>query len=230
LPLLLMLVVGVAVGVWIGRGATDEPAPPATAAPAPKVRQDPAIVFDTPPAPRGESPRDTGPRITHATTPSALPAPDPYANGEPYSATTGVLQPIDAGPVFNQQFAAAEKQGLRDAALDAHRALEREPRDDSWSYPLEAEIENSLVADTSMGNFRREHIECRTSMCEIRLSAEGAEQIEALRQWTSDIQRLPWASKMLLSSASTISSDERMDSLLIVAKPPAASESPPPDR
>jgi hypothetical protein len=108
--------------------------------------------------------------------------------------------------------------------LEAHRALEREARDDSWSYPLEAEIENSLVSDTSMGNFRKEHLECRSTMCEIRLSAQGGAQIEALRQWTSDIQKFPWASRMQLSSSSTVSSDERMDALLIVSTPPAPPE------
>jgi hypothetical protein len=144
------------------------------------------------------------------------------ASRAPAPASDGISNPIDAGPVFNQQFATAEKLGQSDGMLEAHRALEREPRDDSWSYPLEAEIENSLIPDTSMGNFRKEHLECRSTMCEIRLSAEGGAQIEALRQWTSDIQKFPWASRMLLSSSSTVSTEDRMDSLLIVSKPPEA--------
>ena len=39
---------------------------------------------------------------------------------------------------------------------------------------MEAEIENSLVADTSMGNFKLELIECRATLCEVRLTARGA--------------------------------------------------------
>jgi hypothetical protein len=75
-----------------------------------------------------------------------------------------------------------------------------------------------------MGNFRKEHLECRSTMCEIRLSAQGGAQIEALRQWTSDIQKFPWAQQMQLSSSSTVSSDDRMDALLIVSKPPEMPE------
>jgi hypothetical protein len=226
LPLLLMFVVGLTLGVLIGRMTADEGTPPAVGVatesvqPAPSRDGDPVVVFAPPAqsrpaaAPSQARSADTAVPIHHAD-----PAP-PAAGVE----ASGGGQRIDAGPVFNRQFAASEKQGVKDAMLEAHRALEREPRDDSWSYPLEAEIENSLVADTSMGNFRREHLECRTSGCEIRLSAEGGAQIEALQQWTSDIQKLPWASRMVLSSSSTVSDADRMDVLLIVTKPPSPAQ------
>lgn len=222
LPLLLMFVVGITLGVMIGRMTADEAAPPPAAianetpGPAPAAGGDPVIVFAPPQDPR--------PASRPADRPPAQPG-VPERHTDAPDAGIGASQRIDAGPVFNQQFATAEKQGVKDAVLEAHRALEREPRDDSWSYPLEAEIENSLVADTSMGNFRREHLECRSSSCEIRLSAEGGAQMEALRQWTSDIEKFPWASRMLLSSSSTVSDADRMQVLLIVTRPP-----PPADR
>lgn len=222
LPLLLALVVGAALGVLIGRMTADAPAPQietasASATPAGAAGSEDVIVF-APPA--SSSPVDLPPvpRSQLDAPPVAAPAPAPADDAN--DADAGHFQRIDAGPVFNQQFANSEKQGMRDVVLEAHRAMEREPRDDSWSYPLEAEIENSLVEDTSMGNFRREHLECRSSSCEIRLSAEGAAQIEALRQWTSDIQRYPWASRMLLSSSSSVVDENRMDALLILTKPP----------
>jgi len=218
LPLLLALALGLVIGLLIGRLPSD---------PADETVAAPTSVANTPgPAPRAADPviefrtSNTG-STTAPAVPAAIPSPAPVQVASP-PAPDGISNPIDAGPVFNQQFATAEKQGVSDGMLEAHRALEREARDDSWSYPLEAEIENSLIPDTSMGNFRREHLECRSTMCEIRLSAEGGAQIEALRQWTSDIQKFPWASRMVLSSSSTVSTDDRMDSLLIVTKPPEA--------
>jgi hypothetical protein len=218
LPLLLALVLGVGIGLAISHLNSEEPESRRVDAPPGGTAADvPVIVFKTdPPTPAREV---APPRPSElGSAPAGItPPPASLASGQ-------VSSPIDAGPVFNQQFATAEKQGISDGMLEAHRALEREPRDDSWSYPLEAEIENSLVSDTSMGNFRKEHLECRSTMCEIRLSAEGGAQIEALRQWTSDIQKFPWAARMQLSSSSTVSSDERMDALMIVSRPPAPAE------
>jgi hypothetical protein len=222
LPLLLVFAGGIAGGVLIGRMTADPPPalPPVdadaesviTIEPRPQAQQIPARAFGTPATPASKP--------VVATAPAPLPAVESRQD-------TGVVQPIDVGPVFRKQFETAAKAGHPDAMGDAHRALERELRDDSWAYPLEAEIENSLTADVSMGNFRKEHLECRSTLCEIRLSASGAEQVEALKQWTSDIQRLPWGARMMLSSSSTISSDDQMDALLIVAKPP---ETPPETR
>jgi hypothetical protein len=218
LPLLLALVLGVVIGLAISHPTSEEAEAPRMQVPPSGAAADvPVIVFKTdPPAPAPgvppPKPSEVGSAPAGIAPPPALPASGQVAN------------PIDAGPVFNQQFATAEKQGISDGMVEAHRALEREPRDDSWSYPLEAEIENSLISDTSMGNFRKEHLECRSTMCEIRLSAEGSAQTEALRQWISDIQKFPWAARMQLSSASTVSSDERMDALMIVSKPPAPAD------
>ena len=215
--------VGIAAGVLIGRMTSDPPVPLAeeTAVPAeespPQTRADPVRAFGTP------APTAAPPTRTPAPRPADV-APVAAGNGDDSVVNAGITQPIDVGPVFRKQFETARKTGHPDTVGDLHRALERELRDDSWAYPLEAEIENSLVADTSMGNFRREHLECRSSMCEIRLSASGAEQVEALKQWTSDIQRQPWGSRMMLSSSSTVSTDDQMDALLIVTKPPQQPE------
>jgi hypothetical protein len=223
LPIVLVFAAGIAVGLYWSRTPPEEPAAATHA---------PMVVFDTP-APASTAPAQAPPPPplpfgSSRSASDAAPVPRSYPPA-PDAGEPGYSQPIDAGPVFNQQFASAEKQGMQDAVLQAHRTLERETRDDSWSYPLEAEIENSLVADTSIGNFRREHLECRATLCELRLSAEGGEQIEALRQWTSDIQKFPWAARVVLSSSSSISSDTRMDALMILAKPPPTPDGPPPD-
>jgi len=211
LPLLLVFAGGIAAGVLIGRLMSGPP----PALPPVNIDAQPVITIEPRPQTQQLPARPLG---TPASKPVAATPPPPAAT-EP-SNDTGIVLPIDVGPVFRKQFETAAKSGHPDAMGDAHRALERELRDDSWAYPLEAEIDNSLTADLSMGNFRKEHLECRSTLCEIRLSASGAEQVEALKQWTSDIQRLPWGSRMMLSSSSTISSDNQMDALLIVAKPP----------
>lgn len=224
LPLLLMLIVGIAVGVWIGRMSGDNPA--LAGAPAAESRDQPVVTFDTTQPPQPATPAAQSGVTPFPPPPVAQDAapyvpPPPMRTEDPPAEGAGFVQPIDVGPVFGAQFDTVAREGHRDAMLEAHRALEREPRDDSWAYPMEAEIENSLIPDTSMGNFRREHVECRATKCEIRLSAQGSSQVEALRQWSSDVQRLPWATNLALSSASTIATDDRMDTLMIVEKPPA---------
>ena len=221
LPLLLVLALGIGAGVLIGRMSADSPPQPALPATGQTV-----LTIESRPQSQDVPARSFGTPASKPVSqvPPPVPAVAPYApagNNLDAASDSGITQPIDVGPVFRQQFETAAKAGHPDAMGDAHRALEREPRDDSWAYPLEAEIENSLVADTSMGNFRKEHLECRSTLCEIRLSASGAEQVEALKEWTSDIQKLPWGTQMMLSSSSTISSDNQMDALLILKKPPA---------
>jgi hypothetical protein len=61
----------------------------------------------------------------------------------------------------------------------------REQRDDSWAYLREAELENSVVMETGMGNFKKDRIECRASICIVELSATGG-QVEALRRWVDE--------------------------------------------
>jgi len=218
LPLVVALILGLVVGYLLGRLPSGQEEIPEVVADHEAAVSQPVPQPAPVPAATPRSAFAPGPPAG-ATSPNPVP---PVSTPPPVAAPAdGISNPIDAGPVFNQQFATTEKQGGSDGMLEAHRALEREPRDDSWSYPLEAEIENSLVTDTSMGNFRKEHLECRSTMCELRLSAQGGAQIEALRQWTSDIQKFPWAAGMQLSSSSTVSSDERMDALMIVSKAPA---------
>ena len=105
---------------------------------------------------------------------------------------------------------------------EQHAALERETRDDSWSYQMEAELQNSMVADTSMGNFKLEHLECRSTMCEMQLSANGEQQTAALRKWQDGLHTGPPAgSQLMMTSASVITEDNASTALIILKKPPA---------
>jgi hypothetical protein len=219
-----VFVAGIAIGYLIGRGSgqptlADSPPPSEDSSgqvPSPARTNDTLRMVAVPP--------DAAPAAT-----SGSPATPPPAAAGPASAAAsqaqdspGDVRPIDVGPIFSKQFAETARAGYRDAMSEAHRALEREERDDSWAYPMEAEIENSLVADTSMGNFRKEHVECRTSMCEVRLTARGAEQAAALQRWNDSLRSQPWSPRLFMSSSSVSNNGEHVDALMIFTRPPPA--------
>jgi hypothetical protein len=204
----LVFALGIVVGMivnhfWEGRGsgppaeqvAIDPPSAPTGATTPPP----PAAPASTPPATFGNAPAGAMP-------PAVEVRPPEY---------TGYQQSIDVGPVFRQQFETAEANGLPDAVAAAHRELEREVRDDSWAYAIEAEIENSLIAETSLGNFRREHVECRATMCEIRLYGEGDDQTTAIQNWNENLGGKPWSARVVISSSATISDNGKVSALMI---------------
>jgi hypothetical protein len=63
-----------------------------------------------------------------------------------------------------------------------HDIMMREERDDAWAYMREAEIESSIIAETGAGNFRKDYLECRATLCELQLSGTGP-QAAALKKW-----------------------------------------------
>ena len=215
--------VGVAVGVAATRVFMGEPRDSA-----------PAIV-DAPAAPRAPSAAPE-PDDTVAATP-ARPATTAPANIEPVSASPAPVAPaatdqnsatvddatvqrIDAGPVFNKQIAQQSIPGFENQLGDAHRALERETRNDGWAYAMEAEIQNAMVNEVSTGAFRVEHVECRATMCEVRLSGK-ADQAAAIKHWNEGLGTQPFGQRLFPNYSSSISNDERIDSLIIFRRPPS---------
>jgi hypothetical protein len=199
---------GIALGIFIARPGGDPPVqavdPPAATRVASQISapvQVPATALSPPPA-----------RI-----PATLP---PVASEAEVAETPAERQPIDPGPVFTKQFAEAEKAGFKNAMAEQHAVLEREARDDSWAYPMEAEIQNSMLADVSAGNFKMDHLECRASMCEVQLSAQGEQQQAALRKWNDGLHTTPVSSQLLMTSGSFISDDVATNALIIFQKPP----------
>jgi hypothetical protein len=211
---------GIAVGVLVTRTGAPESVPMATNDVAPVRLAAPsaptaAAAHDTSAAPvSSASAAKTAQRESSAPTqPSTAPASEEAAEYTGYSA------PIDVGPAFRKEVAAQPVPGVSNALGEAHRALEREMRDDSWSYPMEAEIQNSLVADASAGNFTVEHVECRATACEIRLSAKGA-QADAMSRWANGMYTQPLGSRLLPSVSSMVSNGTQSDQLLIFIRPP----------
>jgi hypothetical protein len=135
------------------------------------------------------------------------------------TADDATVQRIDAGPVFNKQIAQASIPGFENQLGDAHRALERETRNDGWAYAMEAEIQNAMVNEVSTGAFRMEHVECRATMCEVRLSGK-ADQAAAIKHWNEGLGAQPFGQRIFPNYSSSISNDERIDSLIIFRRPP----------
>ena len=207
------LVIGALAARWVGGPAPAHVEPPLVAMPviAPTT-PDPAPAAragDEPPPPVLARPAlPSAPAV--ATAPAATSVPD-----EEYS---GYSQPVDAGGVFRKVMAQTPPPGTENRLGELHRALERELRDDSWAYPMEAEIQNSLVAETSAGKLDVEHLECRATLCELRLSGNAASE-QSLTDWTAAVGKQPWASRLYMNLASSISDGERVDSLLIFRRP-----------
>ena len=128
-------------------------------------------------------------------------------------------QPIDAGDVFNKMIAQPSQPGFENHIGEAHRALERETRDDGWAYTMEAEIQNAMVTEVSTGAFRSEHVECRATMCELRLSGKG-EQAAAIKRWSDELGSQPFGQRLFLNYSSSISDNNRVDTLMIFRRPP----------
>jgi hypothetical protein len=207
------LVLGVSIGVWISQ-EHKEPTPPETPAAG-------AEAGAVPHAPRTPPP-DAGSKFGHtklrpgsATPPGAAspPATAPASSEEPEY--TGYHQAIDVGPVFRRHFEQDAAAGTGNSMAMAHRELEREVRDDAWAYAIEAEIESSLIAETSLGNFRREHVECRATLCEIRISGEGDQQETAMQNWNESLGGKPWASRVNLNYSATVSENGQVNALMI---------------
>jgi hypothetical protein len=214
---------GIAVGVLVMRTGTPESTPVATndvAPPSPDAPKAPtAAASSQNDASLAVSSASTATAVAKESAAPALPSTAPAS--EDAAEYTGYSAPIDVGPAFRKEVAQQPVPGVSNALGEAHRALEREMRDDSWSYPMEAEIQNSLVADASAGNFTVEHVECRATACEIRLSAKGA-QADAMSRWANGIHTQPLGTRLFPSVSSMVSNGSQTDQILIFIRPPKA--------
>jgi hypothetical protein len=211
---------GIAVGVLVTRTLAPESVPVATNDVAPAVPAAPAASAAAAELHDASAPVSSASAATTAPKESSAPIlPSTSPASEDATEYTGYSAPIDVGPAFRKEVAAPPVPGVSNALGEAHRALEREMRDDSWSYPMEAEIQNSLVADASAGNFTVEHVECRATACEIRLSAKGA-QADAMSRWANGIYAQPLGSRLLPSVSSMVSNGSQSDQILIFIRPP----------
>jgi hypothetical protein len=219
-------IAGIALGAIVARqstNSTDAAAPAGEAPrPAPPASSDMPIRPDVssapktaaqPPALQANAPSRSAPAETTAAPTTAAAAPTAAAPG-------GIELTVDVGPVFREQFTEAATHGVKNTLLEAHLALERETRNDSWAYSTEAQLQNALVADTSMGNFKLEHLECRATMCEVRLSGRGSDQSTALGHWNDGVRTLDWGTPLYPSTSSFVGRNDDADVLIILTARP----------
>ena len=107
---------------------------------------------------------------------------------------------------------------FRDSYGEMHEQFEAEARNDSWAYLREAEIENAMVVEISSGKFRKESIECRSTICEVHLTGRGELQSAALQGWYDAMQEQPPGEGMWMSMGSYSREDDTLDVKLILVK------------
>lgn len=156
------------------------------------------------------------------TTSESAPPPMPAPAGTPLAATNDVVQPIEVGDVFRKMIAKESVPGNENQIGDAHRELEREYRDEGWAYTMEAELQNSMLNEVATSGFNPEHIECRATLCEVRLSGTGQQQAAGIKRWNESFmgQNSVLGQRLLLSYAAAINDNERTNALLIFRRPP----------
>lgn len=220
-------VCGAVLGVLATRGFTDRPA--VTAEP---VGRDTRVAAVATPVNPSVAPAPMGGATAHL---PAEPLKSPRAPGEPSDAALAqsapvvqtpdnssiedaVVRRIDVGTAFHQQIDRPSVPGFPNEFGDAHRTLEREARDNSWSDLLEAEIRNSLTADVSSGNIKVEFLECRSTVCELRLSSSM--QSDAINTWSANSGAFPWSNRLQSIGMSMSMTDGRTQGLWLFRKPP----------
>ena len=157
------------------------------------------------------------------TTPAApLPPPvvdrAPAPTGPSPVVTTVGGGTIDLGLALR---AAVDQHSIKeDTPAELHARLERESRDDSWSYPVEAEIRNSLASITANGEVTVHTLLCRSTLCEVRLSAP-IQNANLIQEWNHAVGTHPWVRQAVPASNVVTSRDGRVDALTILRRPKA---------
>jgi len=114
----------------------------------------------------------------------------------------------------------ALQMNMENSTGKLHEALEAEPRDDTWAYAAEADIQNALVADASAGNFTVNRVECRATLCELHLTGTDA-QGPALQAWNDGLSKQAWWRDLPMSAQTMVSSKGKIEELLIFRRAPA---------
>lgn len=174
------------------------------------------------PAPQSLLAHSDSPPSPSTTTIEAPVRPSPATHSAPVPApaapvvTTAGGASVDLGPELRKSLTDPSRH---ESPMQLHAALEREAKDDSWSYPLEAEIRNSLTAVSQNDAIVVHTVECRSTLCEIRLSADEG-QGELLNGWNRQLGTQPWSGRLLPVSQYMTSSGGRVEQLTILRRPP----------
>ena len=177
------------------------------------------------PAPDTGAPADL-PAADESGTSSSIPAPLPA--DEPVEKPDTVAGSADGEAPLDYEYRAAtrpmtpeEMREEMDAGNEWQRAFAQEERDEAWAQPLETEIQQSLEPEVSMGRFYVSKVECRTTLCDVRLLARGSLQNAELEQFQTRIFELPWAQRLTpVLSSGVATNGETYESIVIFEKKP----------
>lgn len=220
------VIVGVAGTKWFSResGAASPIAPhqttvhlPGTADAAP---QEPQSASPAPLSVPAASP-STPAIVAMPPVPPSEPAPGPLpTKTPPYAAPidSGFVQPIAVGERLRKMVDRPSIPGHENEIGDAHRALEREPRDDGWAYSMESELQSSMIAEVSSGGFKVEGVDCRSTLCEVRVSGT-LDQAAGVKRWQDSLMGQPFGQRLFMNYGSTSTDNERVDGIFIFRRP-----------
>ena len=178
-------------------------------------------------APDTGSPADL-PAVIEPGTNTSLPAPvptdEPVEKAQTPAGSAGEEAPLDDEyRAATRPMTPEEMRQEVDAGNEWERAFRKEERDEAWARPLEIEIQQSLEPEVSMGRFYVSNIECRTTLCEVRLLATGSLQNAEIEQFQTRIFQLPWAERLTPALSSGVASGgETYESIWIFEKKPEA--------
>jgi hypothetical protein len=231
-----LFAVGVAVGVIGTKWFSSEPDSALIAGEAvPKVSQPPTraageVVAGPALAASASSGRTPAAPAEIAAAPPSAAASEPASaspNSPPLSLKTspyatpidsGSVQAIDVGDRLRAHIDRPSTPDHENQIGDAHRALEREPRDDNWAYTMEAELQNSMINEVSTGGFTVEGVDCRSTLCEVRVSGTAA-QSAGVKRWNDSLMTQPFGQRLFMNYGSTFSDNDRVDGIFIFRKP-----------
>ena len=74
-----------------------------------------------------------------------------------------------------------------------HRALEVEAKDLSRAPQLEYDIQSYLQSNSGNNTYTIERVECRTTMCELQVTASNRAARAEWSKLLTDMRRQPWA-------------------------------------
>lgn len=75
----------------------------------------------------------------------------------------------------------------------AQQRLREEPKDEDWAYFTERAILDAVSAHSLAGEFHIVYIECRTTLCQIKVNGYGESSVPKWHQIVFDLTQQSWA-------------------------------------
>jgi len=144
----------------------------------------------------------------------------PAVGVSPGPGDAGAPRDLPAASEYRGVAAPAASSAPGDALNQWQHAFAQEVRNEDWARPLEVSIQQSIAPEIDLGHFYVSNIECRATLCEIRLLAYGSLQRAELERFGYQIGELPWALGLNAALATGSASPDRYEAIWIFEKNP----------